>query len=71
MGDSRSITGHRTYHVPPHKMGGIGQLMSLGIGQSMSHPGSTHKNNLPGSENKSLTSRGESLDLKRGASHNL
>ena len=43
--------------------------MSLGVGQSMSHPGSTHKNNLPGSENKSLTSRGESLDLKRGASH--
>ena len=45
--------------------------MSLGVGQSMSHPGSTHKNNLPGSQNKSLTNGGESLGLKRGTSHNL
>ena len=53
MRDSRAITGHRTYHVSPHKMGGVGHIMSLGVGhivsdrvgQLMSHPGGTHKNN--------------------------
>ena len=71
MGDSRLIAGHRTSHVSPSKMGGIGHIMSDRVGHCMSEPGDTHKNNLPGSQNKSLTDGGESLDLKRGASHNL
>ena len=47
-------------------MEGIGHIVSLGVGhivsdrvgQCMSEPGSTHKNNLPGSQNKSLTDGG-------------
>ena len=57
MGDSRSIAEDRTSHVSPHKMGRIGHIVSLGVGQCMSdrvghcmsEPGDTHENNLPGS----------------------